>query len=323
MKRFAAFFLCAALCLGSAWAVGEDKFPATQTYPGYADVKEDDWFYDNAKLCYEIGLMKGTNLGFEPGKDLTTAESITLAARVGAALRGDEIPAAAPGEEWYRPYVEYLQAVATSDSTSAESSALAPSLPWNDTAHPANRELFLYFLFLAVDGQQDAFPAINQISSLPDRSDDIVLSFYNWGILTGVDKYGTFAGTKTLTRAEAAAMVSRIARPELRLTFVPLDYSPFTAAYMTPDTVVFSSGLPAREYLTAVNNAIAAWEAALGDEFNWHYVWTDGKTVLAHVKEDTLTALGVTEAMGTQAYEDFDVQVYYARLIDLMGGPLG
>ena len=45
--------------------------------------------------------------------------------------------------------------------------------------------------------------------------------------------------------------------------------------------------------------------------------------MLAHVKEDTLTALGVTEAMGTQAYEDFDVQVYYARLIDLMGGPLG
>ena len=117
-------------------------------------------------------------------------------------------------------------------------------------------------------------------------------------------------------------MVSRIIRPELRISFTPADYSPFTAAYMTPDTVVFSSGLPAKEYLTAVNNAIAAWEAALGDEFNWHYVWTDGKTVLAHVKEDTLTALGVTEAMGTQAYEDFDVQVYYSRLIDLTGKPL-
>ena len=118
-------------------------------------------------------------------------------------------------------------------------------------------------------------------------------------------------------------MVSRIARSELRLSFTPEDYSSFTAAYLTPDTAMFENGLSAGEYLTAVNNAIAAWETALGDDFNWHHVWTDGKSVLTHVKEDSLTALGVTAETGTQAYQDFDVQVYYSRLIDLMGGPLG
>ena len=149
-----------------------------------------------------------------------------------------------------------------------------------------------------------------------------MLDFYNWGILTGVDKYGTFAPDKTLSRAECAAMVSRVARSELRLTFTPADYSPFTAAHLTPDTVMFDSGVTAEEYLITVNNAISAWEAALGEDFNWHAVWTDGKSVLTHVKEDSLSALGVTEKQGTEAYRDFDVQVYYSRLIDLTGETL-
>lgn len=117
-------------------------------------------------------------------------------------------------------------------------------------------------------------------------------------------------------------MVARMAKPELRKTFTPADYSPFTAACLTPDTVLFDTGLTAEEYLTTVNNAISAWEAALGEEFNWHTVWSDGKSVLQHVKEDSLSALGLTEKQGTQAYKDFDVQVYYARLIDITGETL-
>ena len=85
---------------------------------------------------------------------------------------------------------------------------------------------------------------------------------------------------------------------------------------------MFDNGLTAEEYLIAVNNAISAWEDTLGDEFNWHTVWSDGKSVLKHVKEDSLSALGVTEKQGTGAYKDFDVQVYYSRLIDLTGETL-
>lgn len=323
MKRFSAFLLSAALLLSPALAAGsEEKFPAVKEYPGYADVKDTDWFYDNAKLCYEIGLMNGTDKGFEPNNILSLAEAVTLAARVGASLRGETIPAPQPGENWYQPYADYLKSVAISDSASAMSHNLSDSLPWNDLEHPATRDLFLLFLFLSIDGYQDHFTVVNQIQSLPDTADSITLQFYNWGVLTGIDKYGTFAPGKTLSRAECAAMVSRIARPALRLSFTPADYSPFTAAYLTPDTVMFDNGLPAEEFLITINNAIAAWETALGDEFNWHYVWTDGKSVLDHVKEDSLSALGVTEKQGTAAYKDFDVQVYYSRLIDLTGETL-
>lgn len=323
MKRLTAFVLSAALLLAPALAADmEEKFPAAQTYPGYADVAETDWFYDNAKLCYEIGLMQGTNLGFEPGKELTGAECAALAARLREGLTGKAIPD--PGQPWYQHYVDYLCQAAQESGSSYYG-----IIPWYDQTFfesPATRSDFLVFMALASDGNLGYFSDINTISyeDLPDvANDNVILQFYNWGILTGTDKYGTFSGDKTLTRAEAAAMVARMAKPELRKTFTPADYSPFTAAYLTPGTVMFDTGVTAEEYLITVNNAIAAWETALGDEFNWHYVWTDGKSVLNHVKDDSLTALGVTGWQGTQAYRDFDVQVYYARLIDLTGKTLG
>lgn len=300
----------------------EDKFPSVNVYPGYADVAESDWFYDNAKLCYEIGIMTGTDLGFEPGKTLTGAECAALAARLREGLTGKAIPAPVPdpGRPWYQHYVDYLK-----EAVQESGSSYYGIIDWEDLESPATRYDFLVFMALVADGNGDYFSNINNLSyeDLPDnKNDNVALQFYNWGILTGVDKYGTLAPDRTLTRAEAAAMVARMAKPELRKTFTPADYSPFTAAYLTPDTVMFDTGLTAEEFLITINNAIAAWEDALGDEFNWHYVWTDGKSVLDHVKEDSLSALGVTEKQGTGAYQDFDVQVYYSRLIDLTGETL-
>lgn len=323
MKRFPAFLLSAALLLSPALAVGEtEKFPAVTEYPGYADVKESDWFYDTARLCSEIGLMNGTDKGFEPGKTLTGAECAALAARLREGLTGKAIPAPVPdpGRPWYQHYVDYLQ-----DAVQESGPDFYGILDWENLESPATRHDFVCFMILVAEGDLGYFSHINHIESedLPDVGNNgAALQLYNWGILTGMDKYGTLAPDKTLTRAEAAAMVARMAKPELRKTFTPADYSPFTAACLTPDTVLFDTGLTAEEYLTTVNNAISAWEAALGEEFNWHTVWSDGKSVLQHVKEDSLSALGLTEKQGTQAYKDFDVQVYYARLIDITGETL-
>ena len=69
-------------------------------------------------------------------------------------------------------------------------------------------------------------PVINDIAdnAIPDldpRSviDQDALELYRAGILNGVDGQGTFSGNKTLTRAEAAAMLARVLEPELRLRF--------------------------------------------------------------------------------------------------------
>jgi hypothetical protein len=280
-------------------------------YPGYGDVAESDWFYANAKLCYEVGLITGTDVGFEPQKVLTEAECVTLAARVGAALRGETIREAQEGESWWDPYNSYVYA---QYGGGIESPDMA-----------AGRWQFLFMLYPYVD-EAGLLEPINDIQTLPDvTGDQMVLAYYNAGILTGVDEYGTFSGGKSLTRAEAAAMVSRIVRPELRLPFSPADYSPFTAAGMTPSTVVFQNGVTAGEFLPVVNDLIEELEAACtaqGVEFNWNATYGE-ETFLRYVKNGALAALGVTADQGTEAYKSFDVQVYYSRLMDQTGGPLG
>lgn len=213
-KRWSCLTLALLLCLGSVHAAGKELFPTVNAYPGYADVKTTAWYYDNIKLCNEIGLMNGTDKGFQPEKTLTVAECAAVAARIRVALTGETIPGVTPlpGETlpWYQQYLGYMS---SADAT------LTPMLAHPE--EPCSRLQYLLLLNAALPSEQQLLNAINSITSLPDTDDDTVLMFYNAGILTGVDEQGSFEGDKTLTRAECAAMVSRIARPELRKSFVP------------------------------------------------------------------------------------------------------
>ena len=74
-----------------------------------------------------------------------------------------------------------------------------------------------------------------------------------------MDDWGTFAPGKTLTRAETAAMVARVARPELRERFTPADYAMFTAAYLKPADVLFTNGVTAGQYLPISRPSSTAW----------------------------------------------------------------
>lgn len=196
----------------------EAAFPAVKAYPGFDDVAAGRWYESAVRTCCEVGLMRGTDLGFEPEKALTVAECTTIAARIREALTGEAIVFSTPlpGEDkaWYQDYLTYM--------CEADPS-LAPML-----AHPEeaiSRMQYLLLLDTAIsdwDISLHAFqnlPGINHIEYLPDTESSAVLKFYFAGILAGTDKYGTFAGDRTLTRAECAAMAARLVRPELRLHF--------------------------------------------------------------------------------------------------------
>ena len=309
MKKLAALILSATLLVGSAAAISpEEAFPKVNEYPGYTDVEAGSWYADPAQVCYEVGLMTGTNTGFTPFGILTVGEVAAIAARMNEAITGDPIPMATPkpGETlpWYFSYVEYLE-------------SLGIDVP--DPTKQATRQEFVTLLSAVVP--EDMLTPINTITSLPDTEDADVLAFYNAGILTGVDDWGTFAGDKTLTRAECAAMVARVARPELRQTFTPADYDIFTAAGMKPSDVLFTGGTTAGQFLPVVQELIDGLEAdcaAAGMEFNW-FNTVDGVAFLDYVKDTALTHFGVTSKDGTDLYKNFDVQVYYSRYLDLKG----
>ena len=323
-KKLICAILVGALTLTPAFGVGsllpgmglqiqvprtEDKFPAVNTYPGFGDVKESDWFYDNVKICYETGLLMGSDVGFEPASTLSVVQVAVIAARMNECITGDPIPEAQPGQSWSTPYVDYLK-------------ALGVDIPDN-LLRGATRLEFVSILSAILPNS--VLPAINSVTSIPDCDDPAVLRFYNAGILTGIDGYGTFAPQGTLLRRECAAIVSRVARTVLRLTADLDDYTPFLAANLTPGTVMFQSGVTAKDYLAKVMDRIAQLERrdeGLGVEFNWFHTLQDGTTYLSSVKNGALADLGVTAGDGTVAYENFDVQVFYSRYIDLTGETL-
>ena len=98
--------------------------------------------------------------------------------------------------------------------------------------YPATRLGFLTALEGVMDPRE--LEQINIVEVLPDVPADRYMTwtdhgrsgtngnfgdFYRAGVLSGTDEYGAFRGDLPLTRAECAAMLARLLRPELRLRF--------------------------------------------------------------------------------------------------------
>ncbi len=83
---------------------------------------------------------------------------------------------------------------------------------------PASRALFAWLLDQVIDGE---LAVINDVSAVPDVAPDFedaaaILRLYGAGIVTGVDQAGNFCGGGELTREQAAAMLARVLKSELR-----------------------------------------------------------------------------------------------------------
>lgn len=244
-------FLCAglALCMAlsvSGLAAGEE-FPLMRDYPGFVDVPENAWYSDAVALCYEVELMNGKDTGFDPSGTMTLGECAAIAARVGEALGAGAVVQVSPkpGETlpWYKPYVDYLTGLGAEFR--------------RDPAETATRQDF--FGLLAAVVPEGKLAPINSITALPDTKDPGVLRFYNAGILTGVDAYGTFAPGGTLSRAEVAVMVARIARPALRQKFTPAGGSSTAGV----DGAYAAVGLSRGDVLLSVDGAGVSAEQVL------------------------------------------------------------
>lgn len=292
-KRLLSGLLCAALLLTPALAAG--SFPAVNVYPAgyYHDVADGAWYADAATLCYETGLMTGTAANaFSPDGTVTVGETATLAARILASVKGETIRAAQTGEAWYQRYVEFL-----------ENNAVTVS----DPAQNATRTQFFRLLAAVVPAEQLA--AINAITTLPDTDDGDVLRFYNAGVLTGTDAYGTFSGSKSLSRAECAAMVARIVDPSLRKTFTPAEKPAeqpalsYEEELMGTEAVrINGASVNFQQFIQTLNACISETDATLkanygtGLDWNANYSGVDDlpayfkQMALSRVVEDTLVA---------------------------------
>ena len=225
MKKLlsAALALCLTLCLcAPAFAAQNsmDNFRRTAAYNNnFADVSASHWAAPSVKTCYEYGLMTGSGGGkFTPGGTLTVAQALVMADRVHEiyATGGSTLQNGSP---WYQPYVDY--AIANGIIRAGDFTNYNAAISRADMA-------YIFANALPVS----ALPAINAVLSLPDvtvftpHADEIFL-LYNAGVLTGNDSFGTFKPNDTISRAEAAAIISRVAIPSERRSVTLLEEFPY------------------------------------------------------------------------------------------------
>lgn len=193
--------------------------PRVQSYAGqFPDVSAEQWFYNNAVAGYEYGLFGGREKGFAPDADITVAELLTLSARIRAAYDGETIRPAAEGETWYIPYIMYLLDKGVFELSIAEYDV------------PATRAQLAAVFALSLpeecfDGRNaalvtDAYASGDYIADVAEDTpyQPQILWLYRQGLLGGMDDAGSYWPDKPTTRAETAAVVTRMVDPALRIT---------------------------------------------------------------------------------------------------------
>lgn len=240
MKRQVVSFLTAAvllLALLPVTAFGAELSPVREPVE-FADVPQD-WSREYIVQCYTLGLMSGTGTGiFSPAGTLSVAEAVTVAVRLNDLYAGGDGMVSQEGEHWYDGAV--AQAIAIG--------ILPPDENWPDSyTRPATRAELAGLLGLALP--DEAYATINQVTALPDVDSttpysEEIFRLYQAGVLTGSDAYGTFHPQQTITRAELAAILCRLALPDMRVSFVPAEKPADTTVYST-GRKLFIDGVPA------------------------------------------------------------------------------
>lgn len=187
------------------------NFKPSSTYTGFQDVSSSDWYYTAVKTCYELDLMKGNSAStFNPKGNITVAQVITMASRVHKIYFEGTGDFESVGSKWYQTYVDY-----------ALEQGIIKASDFSEYDRLATRSEMAYIFANALPSTE--YNSINAISELPDVNSNTqyntqIFSLYNAGIVAGSDQYGTFNPNSNITRAEAAAIINRVAVKSERKT---------------------------------------------------------------------------------------------------------
>ena len=227
MKRKIFILLCVALLAVTGMtafaqeAVGQFEKKNTMPAQQFVDVSQNEWFYDNVKTVFEYGVMTGSSAEYFDAKGtLTVAEALAIYCRLHRTYSGEE-PISVSSSPWYQPYVDYANQTGFDFQENV------------DFGVAINRADFVMLLGAAFPSE--ALLAINDLSiyAVPDVSPaayfyESMYMLYCAGVLSGSDAYGTFMPESFITRAEVAAIISRMIVPSLRkqITLEPVPFQP-------------------------------------------------------------------------------------------------
>ena len=217
-KRMIAVLLCVVLVAGllpttaaaTAAKSGMENFKkSTSTNIYYNDIPSESWYFDDVQKACTLDFMRGySKQRFAPDADITIAEALAIAARIhsiyytGSALFSQGTP-------WYQVYVNYANETGICTER------------FDDYGRAATRAEFVRILAKALP--ESEFSSLGMVAdgAIPDvlKADvdaKAIYLLYRAGVLTGTDSAGSFAPKASIRRCEVAAIVTRMALPELR-----------------------------------------------------------------------------------------------------------
>lgn len=225
-RRIAALMLAAALLwLAPAPQARAASFQPVRSYRDqFSDISGADWYFDEVKALYELGLItgKGSSDTFAPNSPVTVGEVVTMAARLRSLSESgnsESGPSAFGGNgAWYTKYVNYLRDAGvlgneldgayTRPATRGEMAHVLAGVMPDERGEPLN-------LDTVMSGWRSGAYITDVSETTPYRDD--ILSLYAWGITDGTDETGAFLADRNVSRCQAAALLARLAYADRRL----------------------------------------------------------------------------------------------------------
>ncbi len=223
MKRWISVLLVMAMLVGMMPAMAADaavpsltNFKTVQRYDGsFADVVAGSWYEADVERAFELGLLKGRSAtSFAPNGEIQISEALTFACRLHSIYHTGSADFV-QGSPWYRVYVDY-----------AVENGIIGANEYGDYTAAATRAQFAQIFAKVLP--EAAMPYINNVAYgyIPDLTADMACyeaayHLYRAGILQGRDATGTFKPETHITRAEIAAIVTRMVLPTQRKAFHP------------------------------------------------------------------------------------------------------
>ena len=196
----------------------DSKFSASTDYYGFLDADESAWYGSQQqgviKSVVQLGIMNGYTDGtFHPIGNITLSEAIKMAAVVHATCNNQTISfSASDGGKWYDAYLNYC--VKNRIVSSGEYSSLDAYATRAQIAHIFAKATSDFAVVNDID--YDCIPDVSERSEYADE----ILALYRAGISTGDERTRAFRPSDTITRAEAAAIISRVALATTRIKIV-------------------------------------------------------------------------------------------------------
>jgi len=193
----------------------------------FFDVSKREWYYSDVETAYKQKLIDGrSSTKFAPNENITYAEAMKLAACMHQKWTEGEVTLeSGEGEYWYMSYLWYIEYLSGRLDGHRAQNHRNEFLSFALNTEYTNRIITRseYMGIFASVMPEDALQEINYVpdGSIPDVNPNAahIYKLYRAGIVRGVNDNFNCNPDTNVTRAEVAAVLTRMMYPETRLHF--------------------------------------------------------------------------------------------------------